>query len=392
MFFSKKTPKFVFELSQLNNVEKRFIENEESLYAYIEEQNEDLQYRRESGSVVLQKFDEEGNLFAEEVIHFPFEESVESLLEEFLHTTKKQNTKTITTSKKEEIVAPVSVKSIQKKEAPINPLDVPTEEEIEESKGKQSPRKNVVVREEYENIRSVPESISKRQLPIQKVLKVVVGFLLVILLAGAGVLFVPKLLTPSYEDLLSNQQFVKAVQLYPEKKSEVERQLFDKGVAEIGYLEVYVHETGSASAEFDLAYLTQDFEKVVSLKQEATTPIRKTELAVSYVKTGQLDEAYDLNQTLFSSKLTELITNSYHQKGIDLLKEWKVEEAEAIVSKIPQSDLAPKVTKVKSTFQQEKEVKEKLKNASLSVEEKEKLEKQLTQLQNEKERYKKGEF
>lgn len=404
MFFSKKEKKFTFELVNLVNVERRFIEDELTLMDYLEEQNEELQSREEVGSVGLQKFDEAGELYAQETIHFPFEESVETLLEEFIHTTKKKPSKKGKASKKEEVV-PAPGKSTPKKEVPVNPLDEPTEEELEEIDSrevpepaketpsvKQAPRKAPAPPEEYENDNTVVVTTHKRQLPLQKILKGVVGLLLVFLLAGAGVLVVPKLLTPSYQDLVDTNQFAKAVQLYPEKRIEVERQLFDKGVSEIGYLEAYVHETGSTSAEFDLAYLTQDFEKVVSLKQEATTPIRKTELAVSYVKTGQLDEAYDLNQTLSSSKLTELITNAYRQKGIDLLKEWKVEEAETIVSKIPQSDLAPKVTKVKTTLQQEKEVQEKLKNTSLSTEEKEALEKQLTQLQTEKERYKKGEF
>ena len=205
-------------------------------------------------------------------------------------------------------------------------------------------------------------------------------------------MYVPILLKPQYDTLIQNQEYVKAVAEYPEKKDKVESLLFEKGQEGVGQLEEYVAKTNSSSSRYDLAYLKQDFQKVVDLKNEATTPIRKTALAVSYVKLGMIDEAYELNQELGSNRLKQLIVEAYEVKAIEALKALDLKTAERIQDKIHQLTLQTKIDHVTTALNEENNLKNKLKDSSLSDEQKEDSNKQLKQIQEKIEKIKKGVF
>ena len=205
-------------------------------------------------------------------------------------------------------------------------------------------------------------------------------------------MYVPILLKPQYDTLIQNQEYVKAVAEYPEKKDKVESLLFEKGQEGVGQLEEYVAKTNSSSSRYDLAYLKQDFQKVVDLKNEATTPIRKTALAVSYVKLGMIDEAYELNQELGSNRLKQLIVEAYEVKAIEALKALDLKTAEKIQDKIHQLTLQTKIDHVTTALNEENNLKNKLKDSSLSDEQKEDSNKQLKQIQEKIEKIKKGVF
>ena len=252
----------------------------------------------------------------------------------------------------------------------------------------QGVQKNV----ETEESKEIKRGQNNKNFSTKKVLgllaiAVVIGFGII-----AGFMYVPTLLKPQYDTLIQQQEYVKAVEEYPENKEKIESILFDKGQEGISDLEKYVQQTGSLQAKFDLAYLKQNFEKVVDLKNEATTPIRKTALAVSYVKLGMIDEAYELNQELGSNRLKQLIVETYEVKAIEALKSLDLKTAERIQDKIHQLTLQTKIDHVTTALNEENNLKNKLKDTSLSDEQKEDSNKQLKQIQEKIEKIKKGVF
>ena len=245
---------------------------------------------------------------------------------------------------------------------------------------------------ETEELKEIKNGQKKKNLSKKKVL----GSLSIAVVIGVGIIagfmYVPILLKPQYDTLIQNQEYVKAVAEYPEKKDKVESLLFEKGQEGVGQLEEYVATTNSSSSRYDLAYLKQDFQKVVDLKNEATTPIRKTALAVSYVKLGMIDEAYELNQELGSNRLKQLIVEAYEVKAIEALKALDLKTAEKIQDKIHQLTLQTKIDHVTTALNEENNLKNKLKDSSLSDEQKEDSNKQLKQIQEKIEKIKKGVF
>jgi|GEM_PF-1275768 hypothetical protein len=245
---------------------------------------------------------------------------------------------------------------------------------------------------ETEELKEIKNGQKKKNLSKKKVL----GSLSIAVVIGVGIIagfmYVPILLKPQYDTLIQNQEYVKAVAEYPEKKDKVESLLFEKGQEGVGQLEEYVAKTNSSSSRYDLAYLKQDFQKVVDLKNEATTPIRKTALAVSYVKLGMIDEAYELNQELGSNRLKQLIVEAYEVKAIEALKALDLKTAEKIQDKIHQLTLQTKIDHVTTALNEENNLKNKLKDSSLSDEQKEDSNKQLKQIQEKIEKIKKGVF
>lgn len=245
---------------------------------------------------------------------------------------------------------------------------------------------------ETEELKEIKNGQKKKNLSKKKVL----GSLSIAVVIGVGIIagfmYVPILLKPQYDTLIQNQEYVKAVAEYPEKKDKVESLLFEKGQEGVGQLEEYVAKTNSSSSRYDLAYLKQDFQKVVDLKNEATTPIRKTALAVSYVKLGMIDEAYELNQELGSNRLKQLIVETYEVKAIEALKALDLKTAEKIQDKIHQLTLQTKIDHVTTALNEENNLKNKLKDSSLSDEQKEDSNKQLKQIQEKIEKIKKGVF
>ena len=157
-------------------------------------------------------------------------------------------------------------------------------------------------------------------------------------------------------------------------------------------MEKYVQETSSKSAVFDLAYLKQEYGEVIKLQEEANTSVRKTALAVSYVKVGEIDKAYELNKNLNSSKLKQLIADAYEQEATEYLKVLNISKAEEIQAKIHTLTLQNKLDRVTATLSEEQRIKQQLSDTSISSAQKSELEAQLKQTQEKIERIKKGVF
>ena len=358
LFKTKQT--FHFEFEEIDNVNTTLIETFEELCDWVESENKRLANSEGKGSVlVLKKGDRDEKVYSEVHIHFPFENDTEEILLSLV-------------SSKGEKRKPEKEKQFVKE---------PIVEEKEPEKVAKKPLKSKSIKVKKER---QPFNLNRLKFP-----------LFVICAIGAfasGAIFLPGILKPKYETLIQQQEYVKAVEEYPENKEKIESMLFDKGQEGISDLEKYVQQTDSLQSKFDLAYLKQNFEKVVDLKNEATTPIRKTALAVSYVKLGMIDEAYELNQELGSNRLKQLIVEAYEIKAIEALKALDLKTAEKIQDKIHQLTLQTKIDHVTTALKEEINLNNKLKDSSLSDEQKEDSNKQLKQIQEKIEKIKKGVF
>ena len=197
---------------------------------------------------------------------------------------------------------------------------------------------------------------------------------------------------PSYDTLISEEKYAEAYKYYPEKKDTIEQTIFTSDSGALEKMGQYFNATNSLSAKFDLSYLKQEYNEVVALKEEANTSIRKTALAVSYVRTGDIDSAYELNKKLNSAKLKQLISDSYEEEATLSLKKLDTKRAEEIQSKIHTLTLQNKLDRVNAILNEEKEIKTQLSDSNISKEKKSDLEKQLKQTQEKIEQIKKGVF
>ena len=358
LFKTKQT--FHFEFEEIDNVNTTLIESFEELCDWVELENKRLSNAGGTGSVlVLKKGDRDEKVYSEVHIHFPFEKDTEEVLLPLV-SSKGEKRKPVKETK--DIKA-----TVVEEKFPKNGSKKPLKE------------KPIKVKKERQ-----PFNLNRLKVP-----------LFILFASGAiasGAIFLPGILKPKYETLIQKQEYVKVVEEYPENKEKIESMLFDKGQEGITDLEKYVQQTDSLQAKFDLAYLKQNFEKVVDLKNEATTPIRKTALAVSFVKLGMIDEAYELNQELGSNRLKQLIVEAYEVKAIEALKALDLKTAERIQDKIHQLTLQTKIEHVTSALNEENNLKNKLKDSSLSDEQKEVSNKQLKQIQEKIEKIKKGVF
>lgn len=236
-------------------------------------------------------------------------------------------------------------------------------------------------------------SVSQKTFKMPK--KAIISGIAIISLVGIfilGFFTVKNLFTPSYENLISEERYAEAFKQFPEKKDAIEQIILTSNEQALEKMEKYVQETSSKSAVFDLAYLKQEYGEVIKLQEEANTSVRKTALAVSYVKVGEIDKAYELNKNLNSSKLKQLIADAYEQEATEYLKVLNISKAEEIQAKIHTLTLQNKLDRVTATLSEEQRIKQQLSDTSISSDKKSELEAQLKQTQEKIERIKKGVF
>lgn len=340
MIFRKKV--FHFEILESNNIKERYIENYFDLLDFVEETQERMKVENQTGSIYVAKKDDQDQIIVKMKILFPIseDENIEEMLSIF---------------ESEKPVRVVKEKKLN------NGTDL---------------SKNTMNKE---------ISISKKNL----IITILSMFSILIIISG---IFFFQPFSASYETLIQKEDFIQAVKKYPEKKDEIETFIFNKEHEGIPILEKYINETHSKSGEFDLAYLKQNYEKVVSLSEEANTAIRKTALSVSYYKIGDLDNAFKLSQNIESKKLKELIINAYEQQAILKLKELNIDETKKIQNKIHSEFLKTRLEKVENKLESQKSIKKQLEDTSLSNDKKSELEKQLKEIDNELNKFKKGDF
>lgn len=119
---------------------------------------------------------------------------------------------------------------------------------------------------------------------------------------------------PSYQSLVRGEKYIQAAQGYPEKRSDIEAVLVTDGTT--AQLAKFQAKYPSANGKFDLAYAQQKYRVVITASQQATmTRVRKSKLAVAYLKTKQYEQAEILNRDLNDQDLQSLIAIGYIQTG-----------------------------------------------------------------------------
>lgn len=340
MIFKKKV--FHFEILESTNIKERYIENYFDLLDFVEEIQERMKVENQTGSIYVAKKDDQDQIIVKMKILFPISE--DENIEEML--------------------------SIFESEKPVR----------------------VVKEKKLNNGTDLSKNTMSKEISISKKNLIVTILSMFFILIIISVIFFFRPFSASYETLIQKGDFIQAVKKYPEKKDEIETFIFNKEHEGIPILEKYINETHSKSGEFDLAYLKQNYEKVVSLSEEANTAIRKTALSVSYYKIGDLDNAFKLSQNIESKKLKELIINAYEQQAILKLKELNIDEAKKIQNKIHSEFLKTRLEKVENKLESQKSIKKQLEDTSLSNDKKSELEKQLKDIDNELNKFKKGDF
>ena len=340
MIFRKKV--FHFEILESNNIKERYIENYFDLLDFVEETQERMKVENQTGSIYVAKKDDQDQIIVKMKILFPISE--DENIEEML--------------------------SIFESEKPVR----------------------VVKEKKLNNGTDLSKNTMSKEISISKKNLIITILSMFFILIIISVIFFFQPFSASYETLIQKGDFIQAVKKYPEKKDEIETFIFNKEHEGIPILEKYINETHSKSGEFDLAYLKQNYEKVVSLSEEANTAIRKTALSVSYYKIGDLDNAFKLSQNIESKKLKELIINAYEQQAILKLKELNIDEVKKIQNKIHSEFLKTRLEKVENKLEFQKSIKKQLEDTSLSNDKKSELEKQLKDIDNELNKFKKGDF
>ncbi|WP_243681007.1 hypothetical protein [Lacticaseibacillus manihotivorans] len=114
----------------------------------------------------------------------------------------------------------------------------------------------------------------------------------------------------TYSELIAKKEYLAAAKAYPKKRAAIESKLASVGGEKT--LKKFVATYPSDEGKFDLAFKQAKYSQVVGLSTQAKmTILRKTMLAIAYVKTNQLDQAAVLNADLNSSKLTLAIALGY---------------------------------------------------------------------------------
>lgn len=148
-------------------------------------------------------------------------------------------------------------------------------------------------------------------------IKAAVGLLLALLVGFGGyrLFYTPQAAAPpSYQKLIKAEKYVQAGKDYPSKRAAIESLLVSEGSDE--GLEKYTRKYPSDNGTFDLAYAQERYLAVIKASQDATmTRVRKSKLAVAYLKTKQYDQAAVINKDLNDKDLEGLIALGYIQTG-----------------------------------------------------------------------------
>ncbi|MGX7092849.1 hypothetical protein [Hutsoniella sourekii] len=191
---------------------------------------------------------------------------------------------------------------------------------------------------------------------------------------------------PDLNDLLKERRFSEALDYYPEDYPVIERYIFNLENATIEeiiqYLEEFLARQPYDKGEFDLAYLKNDYPKVVALEHVAEGVERQTQLAVAYAKTGNFVEAERLNQELQLDSINQLIFKEKEKEIVNLLttNQWvaAMEKQEILNSPVIESFKEPFL----ELYEQQRVVQEELGKEEIKEEDKKVLEERQTQIES----------
>ena len=258
------------------------------------------------------------------------------------------NTNKITTNNQKRSSS-VPAKQIHTNDTPTTEVSKPKQKLIKKKKATSFKQiKPLKKREEREALKPHKRRRKKWLIPLS-----VLCFLL-ILFVGIKALGNPVANTPSFDSLINQGEYAKAAQTYPSKAAEAENKMLqDSNVNDkAGTAASIMSYTDSDAVKFDNAYFNGQFNKVIDIYDDSSSPYltnlnseRKTMLAYSYMKTGDIGDAKQTADGLGNDQLNEKI-EAYQ----------KFKEANKILEdKIKNGNLSPQdVKKAKHQIKQNK--------------------------------------
>lgn len=141
--------------------------------------------------------------------------------------------------------------------------------------------------------------------------------LLVVLGFGVNQVFFTEGQTMTYEELIDQQQFEEAYQLYPKEQQQTETFFYyyaldNRSEATLRRFRDFHEENETTFGSFDLAILQNNYSGAVSAYEEQTEafsndPERLAIVGYCYLKVGELDEAKQINTQINSIELEKKI-------------------------------------------------------------------------------------
>lgn len=165
------------------------------------------------------------------------------------------------------------------------------------------------------------EKVQKKKTPTKWLYGVGMVFvslaLLVVLGFGVNQVFFTEGQTLTYEELIDQQQFEEAYQLYPKEQQKTETFFYyyaldNRSEATLRRFRDYHEENETTFGSFDLAILQNNYSGAVSAYEEQTEafsndPERLAIVGYCYLKVGELDEAKQINTQINSIELEKKI-------------------------------------------------------------------------------------
>lgn len=140
----------------------------------------------------------------------------------------------------------------------------------------------------------------------------------------------------NWEQLLQKKAYFEAVEAYPQQQDELVDYLVEQ--KEYVWLKKINDRFPSKNAQFDLAFLAKDWQKVIEYYPEALSERRQVMLALAYLELGMLAEVEVLNKHLKSDELSRKLDGGYKRQALAFLKERKISEAKHSLGLIGQEE------------------------------------------------------
>lgn len=134
----------------------------------------------------------------------------------------------------------------------------------------------------------------------------------------------------SYDELIESEQYLMALEKYPQKYAEIEQLIFQLGDSGTSYLAEFIEKKSDyKQAQLDLAYLKKDYKEVLNLGLAADTDQRKAQVIIAYINQGDFENATELNRVVHDKALNALIDEAYFYLIVDSLNSGDLEEVAA---------------------------------------------------------------
>lgn len=190
------------------------------------------------------------------------------------------------------------------------------------------------------------------------------------------------------EERIEQEEYDKALEYYPEEVARIEREMFLKGHDYLDELKELNNQYDYPQTEFDIAFLENDFQKVIELSDLADSEGRQAQLVIAYLGQGYNKEAYILNDILESDELDLAVNSALLAEGKQALANNDVQYAKEIAENTQNDNFSTIISdyetlnKEISEYDKKLEEEEDKKKVEKLIEERDRLKEDLEELKN----------